>query len=640
MANSDYISKLKEEERKVVFQNMVDLYKETWKGKSKPFTVENSNLLSKYNLSQSGGAIEADRCITSQPTEFVNMNGERQYNRRKLNELPSFLTQLTGSLAIPIIADEIVFNYRFMCKPLPSYKEVLKCALVSLDARIRCSPFNDIMSELSKFKETSSYKLSPEILETKKEIDIFSLLYLINGIKLSEHPDNYAFEVSTRLLNLFGIKPHITKLIKQLDEQSIQHCALLSPYAQLPPPGSGLLFSMRAHTTSVTEINFPDDDDTAISLSDRIVVFDMQKLQTLLNVNLPQLDEPYLNSIALANLGDHLDDNQKNKASPDKKDVTRFKRYSFLVHSLHQIYWISAQEKIKFERSSEAGFSTVELFHGKRGLAIIAEMNGSSIDCWDLLHNRLFDRIHFSSSLVQTVHCIGAHRMIIAKLYDGTIHCYSLVDWDASSFVHRITLRADARLDSLTPIGSLLLCTFDPTCAARFALISIPSLDRVTSGLDDQDILKAMLTFDPPLASKAIERIIVPPPASKKEEGKEFEFPVFIAKTSDALYVVHQCKNQNISYVKISGQYDLVIMHPVEKSVIYTSRGGLIEVHQWKCTDTERKQVVKGSHCLHKYQLYVSIDTSSAAVTAIFPCETAGENSKKKQLVIHSFYLF
>ena len=495
------------------------------------------------------------------------------------------------------------------------------------------------MSELAKFKQTSSYKLPPEILETKKEIDIFSSFYLISGIQLSEHPDNYAFEVSARLLNLFGIKPHITKLIKQFDEQSIQHCALVSPYAQLPPPGSGLLFSMRAHTKSVVEIDFTDDNMTAITLSDRIVVFDMQELQTLLNVNLPQLDEPYLNSTALPNLGDYLDDTQKKeKGSSDDTDATRFKRYSFLVHSLHHIYLISAQEKIKFERSSEAGFSTVELFHGKRGLAVIAEMNGSSIDCWDLLHNRLFDRIHFPSSAVQTVHCIGAHRMIIAKLYDGTIHCYSLVDWDAPGFVHRITLRADARLDSLTPIGSLLLCTFDHTSAARFALINIPSLDLVSSGLGDQDILKVVLTFDPPLTSKAIERIIVPPPASDKGGGNQFEFPIFIAKTSNALYVVHQCKNQSISYVKIDGEYDSVTIHQLKKGFIYTSRGGIVEVHKWRCSEAGGDRTASGSHhCLHKYQLVVSIDTSSTAVTSIFPCESAGENSEKKPMVIHSF---
>lgn len=116
VASADYISKLNTQERTAVFQNMVDFYKETWKGKNKPFKIDNPNLMHKYNLSESEGQIEGNRLIASQPIDFVDMNGQIQFNRRKLNELPQFITQLTSNLAIPIFAEEITFNYRFMCK--------------------------------------------------------------------------------------------------------------------------------------------------------------------------------------------------------------------------------------------------------------------------------------------------------------------------------------------------------------------------------------------------------------------------------------------------------------------------------------------------------------------------------------------
>lgn len=95
---------------------MVDLYKETWKGKNKPFKVQNSNLLSKYNLSGSDGELESNRLITSQPIMFVDANGQVQFNKRKLNEMPKFIAQLTASLALPLVAEEVMFNYQFMCK--------------------------------------------------------------------------------------------------------------------------------------------------------------------------------------------------------------------------------------------------------------------------------------------------------------------------------------------------------------------------------------------------------------------------------------------------------------------------------------------------------------------------------------------
>lgn len=120
---------LDEDERKAIVENMIDLYKETWKGKSKPFKIDNPNLINKYNLSQSDGKIEANRFITSQPIEFVDINGQVQYNRRKLNEMPQFLSRLTSSLAIPVVADEIVFNYRFMRKRFTASgkKDLLLC---------------------------------------------------------------------------------------------------------------------------------------------------------------------------------------------------------------------------------------------------------------------------------------------------------------------------------------------------------------------------------------------------------------------------------------------------------------------------------------------------------------------------------
>ena len=140
VANSQFISKMNADERKVVFQNMIDLYKETWQGKSKPFKIDDPKLVSKYNLSESNGEIQANRFITSQPIEFVDANGRVQFNRRKLNELPQFLGQLTSSLAIPIAAEEVFFNYSFMRKVFVRYeKEETTYSSMTSSLYFRCS---------------------------------------------------------------------------------------------------------------------------------------------------------------------------------------------------------------------------------------------------------------------------------------------------------------------------------------------------------------------------------------------------------------------------------------------------------------------------------------------------------------------
>jgi len=114
VARELYISNLDDNDRKLVFQNVVDLFKETWKGKNKPFKIDDPKLVNKYQLNQSDGQIQANRFTTSQPVEFIDVNGQIQYNKRKLNELPQFLSKLAVDISIPIAAEEMFFNYSFM----------------------------------------------------------------------------------------------------------------------------------------------------------------------------------------------------------------------------------------------------------------------------------------------------------------------------------------------------------------------------------------------------------------------------------------------------------------------------------------------------------------------------------------------
>ena len=114
VARELYVSNLDEEDRKIVFQNVVDFYKETWKGKNKPFRIDDPKLANKYKLGHTDGEIQANRLTTSQPIEFIDAEGRVQYNKRKLNELPLFLSKLATDISVPIAAEEILFNYSFM----------------------------------------------------------------------------------------------------------------------------------------------------------------------------------------------------------------------------------------------------------------------------------------------------------------------------------------------------------------------------------------------------------------------------------------------------------------------------------------------------------------------------------------------
>jgi hypothetical protein len=116
VARELYIANLDDINKKLVFQNVIDLFKETWKGKNKPFKIDDQKLVDKYNLTESNGEIQANRFITSQPIEYVDAHGHVQFNKRKLNELPQFLGKLEMNLSVPIAAEEVFFNYPFMRK--------------------------------------------------------------------------------------------------------------------------------------------------------------------------------------------------------------------------------------------------------------------------------------------------------------------------------------------------------------------------------------------------------------------------------------------------------------------------------------------------------------------------------------------
>ena len=459
---------------------------------------------------------------------------------------------------------------------------------------------------------SSTYRLSSESEEIRREMKITNLIFLIVGILLEEHPENYIFEFSARILNLYGIKQHFTRLLKEFDEKGIHHWGLVVPYTQFSPPGCGLIFSMRYHTASVVEIDYIEEQQITISLSNRIVVFDMGELKIYLNIGLPSIEEPYLNSTTIADIsGD--------KSNGD--DAGRFKKFSFLVNSEHHVYFVSAQGKVSFERTSKKGFAIVDMFDMNRGLCIIAENGGHTIDCWDLRNNCLFDQIKFptSSAPIQSIQCIRYCHMIITKLADGSLHCHSMKDSNTPKLIHCAALKGSIHLDFMIVIGQLLICTLNLNGTINLVFIDHQSLSRGEQLLGDQDVLKAMITFDPPIHSESLERIILPNDISTESTPKPFSDFVFILKTNSSLYWIHACRNRTISYVVIQGQYDIVHLHPVNKKYIYATRGGIIDIYKVGCFGSEAENDTEKFRCFHKYQLFVSIDTASSGVNSINP---------------------
>lgn len=432
------------------------------------------------------------------------------------------------------------------------------------------------------------------------------------GVQLQLYPDNFTFEVSSRLLSLFDHKPFITNLIKQMDEQSVQYCALIVAYCQLQPPGNGMLYSMNRHTSSIVDFDFTEDQNKAITLSDRIIVIDLAQVTTPLDINLPALTEPYLNSTTLPNaqVFDEKIEVEHTQSSNDENDD--FKQYLFLVNSLHHIYLVSANENIKFQHSSKNGYLTVEMLDKKRGLCVIAERNTNYVECWNVVKNQLFQKIDFPTTKAKYILCASFYSMIIIVLEDGLIQFYSITDWTNPSFIYRGSIQAGINLDLVAIAAGTLILTFNKDIPIDFAIIDLEQYRGTKTVLLDQQVLKTLIAFNQPIEPKPIKSIILPDTEGMKLDEIRSKFPFFMTKTKDATFIVHKCNEKHISYIRINGRFDIVSMHAQNSRTVYTSRGGIVEVHTWVCNQSKSSAKIN-----HRYQLYVSIDISASPVTSI-----------------------
>jgi len=506
-----------------------------------------------------------------------------------------------------------------------------------LDAKYSCSSFFDILNEVKEFEELSSYRLPVEVISTQKEITLLTMSYLIFGILLNEYPDNFAFEVTSRLLPLYGLRPNITNLIKQCDEECSRHCALITPYQQLQAPGNGLMYTMNKHTMPVVDMDMISNGTALISLSDKIVVINMRSGSTVIDLKLPIINEPYLNSTTLPKLiipqtkeQIEQDEYQSDNAdSSDDEEDDKFKKYLFFVNSKHHVYLVSTHGDIQFQRTSDKGYSTAEIINRLSGLCLLAENQSKTIECWSLGQNKLIAKIDLNTNAyIKNILFTKLNLCLycIAILSDGTILFYMLKE---TAFVHCGTVHLGQYLNLVIVDHDTLICTFGSIVPIDFVYISLKPLERAQQEqhppvLTDNDFVKTMIAFNPPIHPKPIEKLILPEEKSNFRDKSTKIF--FMALTKDAVYIIHVCRHHDLSYVCIPGQFDVVSIHISYSQTIYTVQTGIVNIYKWQCIQNEDETSENDCHTHHRYQLFVSIDISSSSILAIKPSRASRKN--------------
>ncbi|RMZ94530.1 NACHT and WD repeat domain-containing 2-like, partial [Brachionus plicatilis] len=148
VANKYYVSNLSDKERTAIFSNVIDFFNETWKNKPKPYKY-NEYLAKKFGLKDRKSKETRETGI--QATMFVDQNGTIRYNKRKINELPDFISKLTPNVSLPLICELVFFDLNFL---------------------------SEIFDLIDPFSSISSYAMTRDTKNAINELSIFEFALL------------------------------------------------------------------------------------------------------------------------------------------------------------------------------------------------------------------------------------------------------------------------------------------------------------------------------------------------------------------------------------------------------------------------------------------------------------------------------
>ena len=180
-----------------------------------------SSYLIKYNeyvakkKGLSGNQAEEVRETSVQSTSYIDGNGKRQFNKRKLIELPNFLSKLTSSISIKNFCELIFFNYDFFFGMLHVFniQELYDCVM--------------------KANEVSSYNLNESLKVYLNDLQLLKLIFLQNGALMIDYPSSGIAQVVCKSLKFYGSSINFSRLIDEYYKKSLIDNSLIIPYGFL-----------------------------------------------------------------------------------------------------------------------------------------------------------------------------------------------------------------------------------------------------------------------------------------------------------------------------------------------------------------------------------------------------------------------
>ena len=215
-------------------------------GKEKPFDYT-QHQRQKFNIKETRGV--ADRKVAAQPLVYFDQAGQlSRFNLRKFAELPYHLIR---AQMFEDLFSEVLFNYLW------------------LHAKLSSCPLEQVVSD---FQEAADALKDP--VDRRQVLMVQDVLKLGAGI-LFKIPDMLAGQMVGRLLPDIWRYPHIAKLVRESDEHSPAHCALVPVSHCLLSPGGPMKFSLEGHNFAIFGFELTSGGRYVISVSNKFLTWDL-----------------------------------------------------------------------------------------------------------------------------------------------------------------------------------------------------------------------------------------------------------------------------------------------------------------------------------------------------------------------------
>lgn len=255
--------------------NVINYYNESYKNCPKTFK-HNQVIVQKKKLNDPND--QAIRYTSAQPVWLVTHRGHKSLNHRKLNKVLDFcqLLEPYKDLRYSTFISDVFLNFEFSRALFERYFDAFGYS------------FTD------KFRSECEWVLKQKSSSGALAV-LIQFIYMCNMYMLNKHPQSYALQISSRLLNFYGKSDAITRFIDRCDSESPKECALVAAY-QSEPLSSGNIRVVRNFNKNLYQ-NI--GNETEYLLTDRIEIFSWRKgnaCKNLAEIQLPELrDDHYDN---------------------------------------------------------------------------------------------------------------------------------------------------------------------------------------------------------------------------------------------------------------------------------------------------------------------------------------------------------